>query len=100
MEILRLTVKKGEQEDAGHLVVSGQVTDDPRDPLNLPTWHKIAALCVASLYGFVANYTSGVIAPAFNLWPMFFPKDPRTISELTKLIAVSFFLIPLAEGQC
>jgi len=82
------------------VAVSGHMTDDPRDPLNLPTWHKIAALCVASLYGFVANYTSGVIAPALQLWPMFFPKDPRTTSELTKLIAVSLFLITMAEGQC
>lgn len=56
------------------------------------TWHKISALSVASLYAFTANYTSGVIAPAFQLWPMIFPKDPRTFSELSKLIAVCFLV--------
>ncbi|KAF5969530.1 HOL1 [Fusarium coicis] len=86
-----------EQEDAGNVIVSGQVTDDPRDPLNLPTWHKISALIVASLYGFTANYTSGVIAPAFQLWPMIFPKDPRTFSELSKLIAVHILMLGAAN---
>ncbi|KAH7263024.1 major facilitator superfamily domain-containing protein [Fusarium tricinctum] len=63
-------------------------TNDPWDPLNFPTWHKVAALLVASLYAFTANYTSGVIAPAFQLWPMIFPQDPRSFSELSVLIAI------------
>ncbi|KAF4450873.1 hypothetical protein F53441_6061 [Fusarium austroafricanum] len=74
-----------EREDA---IVHFDVTDDPRDPLNFPTWHKIAALSVASIYAFTANYVGGVIAPAFQLWPVIFPRDPRTNSELTVLIAI------------
>ncbi|EKJ74968.1 hypothetical protein FPSE_04860 [Fusarium pseudograminearum CS3096] len=79
-----------EHEDIGHI---SSPTDDPRDPLNFPTWNKIAALLVASLYAFVANYTAGVIAPAFQLWPMIFPKDPRSLSELSKLMAINVLFL-------
>ncbi|KAM0365339.1 hypothetical protein ACHAPK_009565 [Fusarium culmorum] len=79
-----------EHEDNGHI---SSPTDDPRDPLNFATWKKIAALLVASLYAFVANYTSGVIAPAFQLWPMIFPKDPRSLSELSTLMAINVLFL-------
>ncbi|KAJ4021401.1 hypothetical protein NW752_004409 [Fusarium irregulare] len=84
-----------EQEDGHHdnIVVSG----DPRDPLNFPTWQKIAALLVASLYAFSANFTSGVIAPAFQLWPMIFPKDPRSLSELSTLMAINVLFLGAAN---
>ncbi|KAF4339646.1 HOL1 [Fusarium beomiforme] len=86
-----------EQEDVNHAIVSAHPTDDPRDPLNFPTWHKVAALSVASLFAFVANYTSGVIAPAFQMWPMIFPKDPRSLSELSKLIAIHVLFLGAAN---
>ncbi|KAF4962174.1 hypothetical protein FSARC_9748 [Fusarium sarcochroum] len=83
-----------EQEDANtHSVISSYATDDPRDPLNFATWRKIAALIVAAIYAFTANYTSGVIAPAFQLWPMIFPQDPRTLSELSNLIAIQILFL-------
>lgn len=86
-----LTVKKGEREGTNDTVHYSN-TDDPWDPLNFPTWHKIAALLVAALYAFTANFCSGVIAPAFQLWPMIFPRDPRSISDLSVLIAVCSLL--------
>ncbi|RKL07616.1 hypothetical protein BFJ71_g2216 [Fusarium oxysporum] len=86
-----------EQEDASHAVISINATDDPQDPLNFPRWHKIAALSVASLYAFTANYTSGIIAPAFQLWPMIFPKDPRSLSQLSILIAIHILFLGAAN---
>ncbi|KAL2204231.1 MFS general substrate transporter [Sarocladium strictum] len=61
---------------------------DPRDPLNLPQWHKTAALIVVSLYAFVGNFTSSIIAPALQIWPMEFPQEQKTVPQLTYLIAV------------
>ncbi|KAJ3539170.1 hypothetical protein NM208_g5594 [Fusarium decemcellulare] len=74
-----------------------QSSNDPRDPLNFPAWRKLTALIVAALYAFVANYTSGVISPAFQIWPYTFPKDPRSYSELTTLIAVHILFLGAAN---
>ncbi|CEI68314.1 hypothetical protein FVEN_g5516 [Fusarium venenatum] len=79
-----------EEEDGRHTL---SPTDDPQDPLNFPTWSKITALLVVSLYAFVTNFTSGVIAPAFQLWPMIFPKDPRSLSELSTLMAINVLFL-------
>lgn len=66
-----------------------QPTSDPRDPLNLSWGRKAGALLVAAIFAFVANFTSSVIAPALQIWPMAFPNDHRPFSELSYLIAVS-----------
>ncbi|WAO92645.1 MFS domain-containing protein [Fusarium falciforme] len=87
-----------EHEHTDHeLATIPPLTDDPRDPLNFPAWRKLAALIVAALYGFAANYTSGVIAPAFQLWPYNFPNDPRSYSELTTLISVHVLFLGAAN---
>ncbi len=70
-------------------------TADPRDPLNYSASRKAGTLVVAAVYGFVANFTSAVIAPALQLWPMVFPDDPRSYAERNYLIAVGYpFLLP------
>jgi MFS family permease len=76
------------RDDDSRLVKFPTPSDDPRDPLNLPAWHKAAALLAASTYAFVANYTSSVIAPALQLWPATFPQEPKPFSELAHIIAV------------
>ncbi|KAM5345101.1 hypothetical protein ACJ41O_010963 [Fusarium nematophilum] len=87
-----------EHEDPGiESAVVFQATDDPRDPLNYPTWKRTAALLVAAVYGFVANYTSAIIAPALQLWPYAFPTDPRSYSELTTLVAVHVLFLGAAN---
>ena len=72
----------------GHLVKFPVPSADPRDPLNYPVWQKATALLIVSIYAFVANFTSSIVAPAIQVWPYTFPQDPRSISELTRLIAV------------
>ncbi|GKU10922.1 major facilitator superfamily transporter [Fusarium langsethiae] len=86
------TIQIHREEEDGHRHILS-LTNDPRDPLNFPTWTKIAALLVVSLYAFVANFTSGVIAPALQIWPMVFPKDPRSLSELSKLMAINVLFL-------
>ena len=72
----------------GHVVKFPVPSADPRDPLNYPVWQKATALLIVSTYAFVANFTSSLVAPAIQVWPYTFPHDPRSISELTRLIAV------------
>lgn len=81
---------RGEGEANNELVKFPRPSADPRDPLNLPGWHKAAALLVVSLYAFVGNFASSIVAPALQIWPFNFPQDPRSISELSRLIAVSY----------
>ncbi|KAK4119831.1 MFS general substrate transporter [Parathielavia appendiculata] len=76
-----------------HFVKFPKPSSSPRDPLNLPFWRRTAALLVASLYAFVANYTSSVIAPVLQLWPKVYPQDPRPFSELSYIIAVHVLLL-------
>lgn len=45
-------------------------------------------LLVVSVYAFVSNFISSSIAPALPLWAYTFPQDPRTYSELSRLVAV------------
>ncbi|KAF7516619.1 hypothetical protein G7054_g14075 [Neopestalotiopsis clavispora] len=70
---------------------------DPADPLNWPNWRKHALLVVAAIYSFVANFASSSVAPALQLWPMFFPMDQRTFAELTRLVAVNVLMIGAAN---
>jgi hypothetical protein len=72
----------------GHLVKFPKPSNSPRDPLNFSFRRKAAALVVASLYAFIANYTSSVIAPVLQLWPSVYRNDPRSFSELSYIIAV------------
>ncbi|KAL4724741.1 hypothetical protein ACLX1H_008186 [Fusarium chlamydosporum] len=92
-----IQIHRESEGDHREITAGVNVTDDPRDPLNFPTWHKIAALLVASLYAFVANYNAGVIAPAFQLWPMVFPQDPRSLSELSNLMAINVLFLGAAN---
>jgi hypothetical protein len=62
--------------------------NDLEDAINLPRWRKLAALLSVSVFAFVANLTSSIIAPALQLWPMAFPQDPKSYSDLSILIAV------------
>lgn len=67
-------------------------SEDPADPLNWPIWRKHASLLVMALYSFVSNFTASNIAPALQMWPLFFPQDIRPFPVLSRLIAVSFIL--------
>jgi hypothetical protein len=49
----------------------------------------VAALLVASIYAFIANFTSSVIAPVLQLWFVAYPQEPKSFSDLSYLIAVS-----------
>ncbi|KAL2135112.1 hypothetical protein VTI74DRAFT_9705 [Chaetomium olivicolor] len=80
-------------DQQGRLVRFPKPLDSPRDPLNFPVWRKTAALLVASIYAFVANYTSSLIAPALQLWPAAFPQEPKPFSELAYVIAVHVLLL-------
>jgi hypothetical protein len=88
-----------QQEDSassvdGHLVKFPKPTNSPRDPLNLPLWHKIAALLVASIYAFISNYISSSIAPVLQLWFVAYPQEPKPFSELSYIIAVHLPILP------
>lgn len=72
-----------------HIVKFPRPSSSARDPLNFPFWQKAAALLAVSVYAFVANFTSSVIAPVLQLWFMTFPTQPKTFSELSYIIAVS-----------
>lgn len=73
----------------GHLVKFPKPSNSPRDPLNFPFWRKTVALLVASLYAFIANYASSIAAPTLQLWPMTFPQEPKSFSQLSYIVAVS-----------
>lgn len=88
-----------ESGQASRLIKFPHPTTDIRDPLNFSRSRKTGALVVASVFAFVANFTSSVIAPALQLWPRTFPEDPRPFSELAYLIAVSTVL-PSAYHHC
>lgn len=62
---------------------------DAADPLNWPNWRKHALLLVLSLYSFAANFSASSIAPALQMWPLFFPQDIRPFPVLSRLISVS-----------
>lgn len=83
------SVEDDTTNDSHGVILFPPPTEDPRDPLNLPAWHKVVALVVVSIYTFVANFTSSIIAPALQIWPMSFPQDPKSVPQLTYLIAVS-----------
>lgn len=86
------TIKIFHEEETGHtsgFIKFPRPSADARDPLNFSRSRKAGALIVASVFAFVANFTSSVIAPALQLWPMAFPNDPRTYAERSYLIAVS-----------
>ncbi|KAI1859533.1 uncharacterized protein JN550_012051 [Neoarthrinium moseri] len=72
-------------------------SEDPADPLNWPPWRKHVLLLVVSLYSFVANFSASNIAPALQMWPMFFPHDIRPFTELSRLIAVTVLMIGAAN---
>ncbi|KAF4470375.1 HOL1 [Fusarium albosuccineum] len=59
-----------------------QSSNDPRDPLNFPAWRKLTALIVAALLSDLALHV---------------PKDPRSYSELTTLIAVHILFLGAAN---
>ncbi|EGY16859.1 putative MFS-type transporter like protein [Verticillium longisporum] len=75
------------------IVLFPKPSADPRDPLNLPTWRRIAALLTASIYAFVANYLSSLMAPSLQMWPAQFPNDPQPQFRLTRLIAVNILML-------
>ncbi|KAK9772114.1 hypothetical protein SCAR479_11277 [Seiridium cardinale] len=68
-------------------------SQDAADPLNWPIWRKHAVLLVLSLYSFIANFSASNIAPALQMWPLFFPQDIRPFPVLSRLIAVTVLLI-------
>jgi hypothetical protein len=85
------TIKIFHEEETGHasgFIKFPRPSADARDPLNFSRGRKTGALIVASVFAFVANFTSSVIAPALQLWPMAFPNDPRTYAQRSYLIAV------------
>ncbi len=63
-------------------------TEDPADPLNWPTWRKVACMVSVSLYAFVANYISASMAPALPMWNHAFPHDRRPLKDLMSFVAV------------
>jgi MFS family permease len=65
---------------------------DPADPLNWPSWRKVALLLTASTYAFVGNFASAGLAPALQAYNMNFPADPQPFSKLTHLVAVSVLM--------
>ncbi|AEO67469.1 uncharacterized protein THITE_2051832 [Thermothielavioides terrestris NRRL 8126] len=77
----------------GRLVRSPKPSRSAKDPLNWPFWQKVAALLVASIYAFIANFTSSVIAPVLQLWFVAYPQEPKSFSDLSYLIAVSSLLL-------
>ncbi|KAH8897807.1 major facilitator superfamily transporter [Thozetella sp. PMI_491] len=81
-----------------HIVRYPVPTSDPADPLNWPTWRKFTLLLIASIYAFVANWNSAVIASGLPLWPLAFPTDQRTLTELSYLIAVNILFIGVANA--
>ncbi|KAI5460933.1 major facilitator superfamily transporter [Mariannaea sp. PMI_226] len=83
-------------DDAG-IIKYPLPSSDPADPLNWPTWRKMALLATVSLYAFVANFTSADIAAALQLWPKFFPTDPQSESNLVHLIAVNVLFLGVAN---
>ncbi|KFA72626.1 hypothetical protein S40288_09901 [Stachybotrys chartarum IBT 40288] len=72
-------------------------SNSPRDPLNYETWRKITALVVVSIYAFVANFTSSVIAPALQLWPLAFPRDPQPYHVLSYPIAYHVLFLGISS---
>ncbi|KAK3897628.1 major facilitator superfamily domain-containing protein [Staphylotrichum tortipilum] len=76
-----------------HIVKFPKPTDSPRDPLNYSFSRKAGALIVASLYAFIANYTSSIIAPILQLWPTVYPTEPKDFSELSYIIAVAVLML-------
>lgn len=65
-------------------------SNSPRDPLNFSFTRKAAALIVASLYAFIANFASSNIAPVLQLWPSRYPTEPKGFDELSYIIAVRY----------
>ncbi len=43
---------------------------------------------VASIYAFIANFASSVIAPVLQLWPTVYPTEHKEFSQLSYIIAV------------
>ena len=76
-----------------------QPSADPADPLNFPTWQKLAVLFVMSLHPFVVNFTSSSISSALPIYaatPIFgFP--PKGFSQLTYLIAVNVLMMGVSN---
>ncbi|KAK3685145.1 major facilitator superfamily domain-containing protein [Podospora appendiculata] len=69
-------------------------TADPADPLNWAPWRKFACLATVSLYAFVANFASAVVAPALPIWNASFPGNAMPFEDLTQFIAVIFAMFP------
>lgn len=72
-------------------------SSDPADPLNWALWRKAALLGVSSLYAFVSNFNSSVMAPGLQLWPKAFPHDPRPFSQLPYLIGTNVLFLGLSN---
>ncbi|KAI3394726.1 hypothetical protein diail_2255 [Diaporthe ilicicola] len=79
--------------ESDELVRFPRPSADPADPLNWPSWRKVALLLTASMYAFVGNFASSGLAPALQAYNMNFPTDPQPFSQLTQLIAVSVLMM-------
>ncbi|KAH6670879.1 major facilitator superfamily domain-containing protein [Plectosphaerella plurivora] len=94
------TIKIFHEQETGHVpgfIKFPRPSTEARDPLNFSRGRKIGALLVASVFAFVANFNSSVIAPALQIWPMAFPNDQRSYAERTYLIAVNILFLGVAN---
>ncbi|KAK4122177.1 MFS general substrate transporter [Parathielavia appendiculata] len=72
-------------------------TLSPADPLNWPSWRKMACMMTVAFYAFVANFLSASLAPALPVWNREFRQDVRPLSDLMQLVALNVLALGLGN---